>query len=86
MAYDAVNKKIGQYEYITIGGKPQRRLGALLDYNTVRHFVRLIVSTNKYACFFIVKDFIYSKRGALQTPISSGPPCLNLPEIVYIVK
>ena len=35
MAYDAVNRKIGQYEYITMGGESQRKLGALLDYNSV---------------------------------------------------
>ncbi|XP_060562004.1 uncharacterized protein LOC132721675 [Ruditapes philippinarum] len=39
MAYDAVNKKIGQYEYISMGGKPQRRLGALLDYNTNMKYI-----------------------------------------------
>lgn len=43
MAFDAVNRKIGQYEYITIGAKSQRRYGVLLDYNSVCFFLFVIV-------------------------------------------
>ncbi|XP_053392815.1 uncharacterized protein LOC128555201 [Mercenaria mercenaria] len=39
MAFDAVNRKIGQYEYITIGNTVQRRYGVLLDYNSNTKYI-----------------------------------------------
>lgn len=35
MAYDAVRRRIGQYERISIDGRTEMALAALLDFNTV---------------------------------------------------
>lgn len=36
MAYDAVRRRIGQYETILMPNKDTMTVGVLLDYNTVR--------------------------------------------------